>query len=339
MDVLVLGGTLFLGRHIVEAALARGWRVTLFTRGVTDPSLYPQAEHVRGDRDGGLGPLRGRRFDAAFDTCGYVPRIVRQSAQLLADVPHYCFVSSMSVYAGLEPGRREDAPLCDPPLPEVEDIQEHYGALKVGCERELERVFGERALLARAGLIVGPHDRMNRFPYWVNRLTEGGRCLGPGEPTQPVQWIDARDLAAWLLDSAEAGRGGPYNLAGPERPATVGELLSRMNAALGGRAELVWPGGDFLARHEVAPLDGLPLWAPPDLAGFFRTDLGKPLGAGLRLRPIEETARDTLATMQADGFTTEGKIGVQVESGLPREREQALLDLLSQEAGPATADT
>ena len=319
-----------MGRHIIEAALARGWQVTLFNRGVTGSALFPEVEHLTGDRDGGLEPLRGKRFDAVFDTCGYVPRVVRQSVELLSGATgQYSFVSSMSVYAGFESGCHEGSPLHDPPPPEEEDVQTYYGPLKVACEREVERVFGERALLGRAGLIVGPHDRINRFPYWVKRLHDGGRCLGPGEPSRPVQWIDARDLAAWHLDAAEVGRGGAFNLTGPATAATIGEFLSRVNEAVGGRSELVWPGDEFLFRHGVSPLDGLPLWMPHEFIGFFQTNIDKALAAGLRFRPVEETARDTLLTMQTEGFTTDGTIGVQIESGMPRERERALLDDLS----------
>lgn len=332
MKILILGGTLFVGRHLVESALARGWDVTIFHRGVTGATLFAAGdaiERIIGDRDGGLAALEGRHFDAVFDTCGYLPRVVGQSARLLADkVGHYSFVSSISVYAEFPSGYDESTSVHEPPAAGVEDLQKYYGPLKVGCEREVQQLFGDRALCARAGLVLGPYDRMNRFPYWLHRLGKRGRCLGPGDPRRAMQWIDARDLAAWLLDAASAQLQGVYNLTGPSCATTVGEMLSRVSAELGAQAELVWPGDEFLTRNGVQSMDGLPYWVPEASQGFVEANIERALAAGLKLRPIEVSARDTWATMQREGFTTAGKIGVQVESGMDDATERALVQQL-----------
>src|SRR5689334_13695101 len=202
MDLLVLGGTVFVGRHLVEAALARGHRVTLFNRGRQNADLFPEAEKLRGDRDGDLSALVGRRWDAAIDVAGRVPRIVRQSAQLLADaVPHYTFISTISVYADYAtPNLDESGPLATAADPTTEDPSgANYGPLKVLCEQEVERAFPDRALIIRPGLIVGPYDPTNRFTYWPRRVAQGGGVLAPNGPEQPARFIDVRDLAQWTL--------------------------------------------------------------------------------------------------------------------------------------------
>jgi 2'-hydroxyisoflavone reductase len=206
MDLLVLGGTRFLGRHLVEEALGRGHQVTLFNRGESNPGLFPEVEELRGERGGDLSPLRGRRWDAAIDTSGYLPREVRRSAEILAgSAGHYTFVSSISVYEDFaRTGIDEDAPVLEPPDPEPVELDwELYGGLKVGCERAVEAAMPGRALVVRPGMIVGPHDYTDRFPYWRRRVAEGGDVLAPGDPERQVQLIDARDLAGWMLRMAE----------------------------------------------------------------------------------------------------------------------------------------
>ena len=198
MDLLVLGGTRFLGRHLVEEALGRGHRVTLFNRGESNPGLFPDVEELRGERLGDLSPLRGRTWDDAVDTSGYLPREVRHSAGLLADsVGHYTFVSSISVYEDFaRTGIDENAPVLEPPDPEPVELDwELYGGLKVGCERAVEAAMPRRTLVVRPGMIVGPHDYTDRFPYWRRRVAEGGEVLASGDPERQVQLIDARDLA------------------------------------------------------------------------------------------------------------------------------------------------
>jgi 2'-hydroxyisoflavone reductase len=277
MKLLVLGGTKFLGRHAVAHALGRGHDVTTFTRGRTNPGLFPEAEHLAGDRDGGLDALRGRTWDGAIDTSGYVPRVVRQSAELLRDaVARYVFVSSISVYA--EP---EDEP-------DSEDVQQHYGALKRACERVVEDLYRDRSARVRAGLIVGPHDPTDRFTYWPRRLAAGGKVLAPGDPTQPVQLVDARDLAAWLVQLALEGPGGTFDATSPTT--TLGAVLERLR----GDSTLVWTDARQLLDAGVRPWTELPLWLPVEDWPLMERDVSAAIAAGLRFRPLEETAHDTL---------------------------------------------
>jgi 2'-hydroxyisoflavone reductase len=295
MRLLVLGGTRFLGRHLVEAALARGHEPTLFNRGRTAPGLFAGLEQLHGERDGDLAALRGRRWDAVVDTCGYLPRLVRRSAQALRDsVGRYLFVSSISVYADSSAaGQDEQSPRARLPSVDCEDIPGHYGALKAACEDEVQRLFGERAILLRPGLIVGPFDPTGRFTYWVQRVARGGTVLAPPSPAYPVQFIDARDLAAWALDLLEQRQSGAFNASGPAAPLTFGAFLDQCRHALRSTAEFVWPGSDFLDRHEVAPWTDLPLYAGDDGRGLNEVSLARALSAGLRLRPLGETCVDT----------------------------------------------
>ncbi len=222
MKLLVLGGTKFLGRHAVDAALAGGHNVTIFTRGQTNPELFPGVERLRGDRDGDLDALRGGSWDGVVDTSGYVPRIVRQSAELLHDrVGRYVFVSSISVYDDFSSPPTETSAVAELEDPATEEIEENYGALKAACEGVVEEIYGDRSARVRAGLIVGPHDPTDRFTYWPRRIALGGEVLGPGDPDAPVQFIDARDLAAWLVNLALEGPGGTYNAHRPRAAADV----------------------------------------------------------------------------------------------------------------------
>ena len=319
MKLLVLGGTRFLGRHLVEAAKARGHAVTLFNRGRTAPGLFAGVEELRGEREGDLAPLRGRAWDAVVDTCGYLPRLVRRSAQRLADaVGHYVFVSSISVYAdAAAPALDEDAPRARLPAADCEDIAAHYGALKAACEDEVTACFGARALLIRPGLIVGPHDPSGRFTYWVRRVARGGDVLAPASPECPVQFIDVRDLAAWIVDLIERGAGGAFNASGPAEPLTFAAFLDECRRALGATAQFVWPDAAFLASQGVSPWTDLPLYAGKEGRGLNEASLARALSAGLRLRPLAETCLDTLAAADATplrpGF------------GLEAAREAALL--------------
>ena len=201
MRLLVLGGTAFLGRHTVEAALGRGDEVTIFTRGRTNPELFPEAEHLVGDRDGDLGALAGRTWDGVVDTSGYVPRVLRLSAELLRGaVGRYVFVSSISVYGDFSRPVDEESDVAYLEDPFSENVEADYGALKAACEHVVDEVYGERGASVRAGLLVGPHDPTDRFTYWPRRLAEGGDVLAPGTPDAPVQLVDARDLGAWLVE-------------------------------------------------------------------------------------------------------------------------------------------
>jgi 2'-hydroxyisoflavone reductase len=297
VKLLVLGGTKFLGRHAVDAALADGHEVTMFTRGQTSPELFPEVEHLEGDRDGKLDALAGRTWDGVVDTSGYVPRIVRQSTELLRDaVGRYVFVSSISVYGDFSGAITEATPVAELEDPDSEEILESYGALKAACERVVEQAFGDRSARVRAGLIVGPFDPTDRFTYWPRRIAAGGEVLGPGDPGAPVQFVDARDLAAWLVRLALDGPGGVFNATGPSERLTFGELLDRARAAIGSDANVVWTEEQRVLDAGVQPWTELPLWLPgTDFAGMARADISRAVDAGLRFRPLEETVLDTLA--------------------------------------------
>lgn len=321
MRLLVLGGTLFLGRHLVEAALARRHEVTIFTRGRTNPDLFPQVERLLGDRDGDLSALGGRSWDAVVDTSGYVPRVVRVSAELLADaIGRYTFVSSCSVYATLaRAGADESAPTATIADETSEAVDIHYGALKALCERAAEKALPGRVLAVRAGLIVGPHDPTGRFTYWVHRIARGGDVLAPEPRDQPVQLVDARDLAQWILDMAETRRAGTFNATGPERRLTMEELLETIRATTRSHARLVWAAESFLVEQGVEPWSELPLWlAPetnPDDAGFLAVSAERAIAAGLRFRPLADTVFETLVNAETTA-----------RAGLDPRREAELLE-------------
>jgi 2'-hydroxyisoflavone reductase len=295
MRLLIIGGTRFVGRHIAEAAIARGHDVCLFNRGRTGPGLFPEAEHVRGDRHaGGLAALRDRRFDVVVDPSAYVPADVDAAAVVPAD--RYVLISSGSVYRDpVAPGASEDAPTHEPdgPLPKTIDSPGSYGLLKVLCERAAERRFPGRALVLRPGLVVGPHDHTERFAYWPRRAARGGAMLA-AEPGQPVQFIDARDLGAWTIAAAGAGTAGVFNAVGPAEPLTFADLLRCCAAASGADASPVWAGERFLLDHGVEPWTDLPLWLPAAGWGFLAVSAARARGAGLRTRPPADTIADVL---------------------------------------------
>ncbi len=298
MDLLILGGTRFLGRHFTAAALSAGHRVTLFHRGQTGAGLFPAAEHVLADRDGGLGALAGRHWDAVIDTSGYVPRVVGDGARTLHGAAgHYTFVSSISAYAQpFTAGADESAPTATLADPAVEAVTgETYGGLKAACERAVTAVFGARALVVRPGLIVGPDDPTDRFPYWPRRIARGGDVLVPNVPELPVQVIDARDLAAWMLARVERGTAGTFNAVGPDEPLTLHACVERIRTAVGGQARFVWADEEFLLARGVEPWTGLPLWVTGEDVPHSTVSAARARALGLRCRPLEDTARDTLA--------------------------------------------
>jgi 2'-hydroxyisoflavone reductase len=324
MRVLILGGTVFLGRHLVEAAQARGHQVTLFNRGQHNADLFPEVEKLRGDRDGGLDVLRGRRWDAAVDTCGYVPRLVRDATTVLADaVDHYTFISSISVFRDFKVvGMDESAPVATLDDPTVEEVTgEAYGALKALCEQAAEVAMPGRVLVVRPGLIVGPHDPTDRFTYWPARVAAGGEVLAPGSPDWPVQFIDVRDLAEWTIRLIESRATGIYNATGPDYRLGMGPFLEACIAVSGANARLTWVGEEYLLGAGVAPWSDLPLWVPEgeDYAGFARVDCGKAIAAGLTFRPLAQTIRDTLAWDAARPHDDPPR------AGISREREAELL--------------
>jgi nucleoside-diphosphate-sugar epimerase len=325
MRVLILGGTKFLGRHLVDSALGRGHQVTTFTRGKHDEVLPPAVERLTGDRDGDLSALAGHRWDAVFDTSGYVPRIVGASARLLAEQADvYVFVSSISVYKDWPGVSALDESYAVGVLedPSVEEVNgETYGPLKALCEREVEAAFSERCAIVRPGLIVGPYDPTNRFTYWPDRVARGGEVLAPGRPESLTQIIDARDLAEWLVMLAERRTTGVYNSTGPDRPLTMLSALETMRGVSGGDARFTWVSDDFLERNEVGAWMEMPLWIPEKEGSVSNVNVNRALAAGLTFRPLEETVRDTLAwrkTLPADA---------EWPAGLKPERERELLAL------------
>src|ERR1043166_872389 len=330
MKLLVLGGTKFLGRHLVASALKRGDEVTLFNRGQTNPDIFPEVERLRGRRDGGLGALRGRRWDAVVDTSGYVPRVVRDAAGLLADaVEFYVFTSSMSVYADFSEPNDEDSKLATLADESVEEVTvETYGALKALCERAVEEVMPGRVLVARAGLIVGPFDPTGRFTYWTARVARGGEVLAPAPPGRQVQLVDARDLAGWMLRMADARRAGVFNASGPDYTLTMRGFLEGCREAAASDAHFTWVGEQFLLENGVEPGGELPLWLPESDEKhrcFLAENCDKAARAGLTFRPLAETVRDTLAGQEAGspGFVQEGLTAH--EHTLTPEREEELL--------------
>ncbi len=310
MRILVLGGTEFVGRHIVEAAVAAGHEVTVFHRGRTEPADLPPVEHVHGDRDGGLGALEGRRVDAVVDVSGYQPRIVRLAVEALGGAAdRYCFISTGSVYAEpLPPLVTEDAPLAT--LGAAQGPYGSYGPLKVLCERVVRSAVGDRALVLRPGYVVGPHDPTDRFTSWVRRIARGGSLLAPGDGRDLVQAVDARDLGAFVVALLEAGATGTLNVDGP--PMTFAEALAAIARGCGTEPRIVWlPLEAIRARR----LEGaFPLWD----ASEAEIDTSRARGMGLRPRPLENTARDTLAWDRDRGLPP-------LRAGLDPERESRML--------------
>ena len=320
MRILVLGGTRFVGRAIVDAALGRGDMVTIFNRGRTAPGLYPGVETVTGDRTADLSPLGGREFDAVIDVACYDPAVARLSAEALADrTKRYVFVSSVSAYAdqSTTKGQLEDAPLARL-KPGVTDFAENYGANKALAEAVIREVFSGRALIGRPGLITGPHDPTDRFPYWPRRIAAGGQVLAPGDPVDLTQVIDVRDLAAFLLDACHRERSGVYTLTGTPRP--FGMLLDLCRTATYSDAELTWIPSDRLVAAGVDPGAGIPLWvAEAGYEAFNDVDSSRAVGAGLSCRPITETIRDTLSWDLARGGPAEWGLSPAEEARLLRE--------------------
>jgi 2'-hydroxyisoflavone reductase len=323
MKILVLGGTVFLGRATAEAALARGHEVTLFNRGRHNADLFPNVEKLRGDRDGDLSALRGRCWDAAIDPGGYFPRLVRASAELLADsVERYTFISSISVFAEFgTAGMDESAPVARIADDSVEQITgETYGALKALCEQAAERAMPGRVLTIRPGLIVGPHDPTDRFTYWPVRVARGGEVLAPNRPGYLIQIVDVRDLAEWTVRMVEAKQSGVFNATGPDYPLTMERLLLESKQVSGSDARFTWVSEEFLQAQGATPWTEVTLWVPEKgNAGFSTINVGKAIAAGLSFRPLTDTVRDTLAWDAARPPDVERR------GGIKPEREQAWL--------------
>jgi 2'-hydroxyisoflavone reductase len=339
MNLLILGGTRFLGRHLVTAALNRNHQVTLFNRGNHPAEISPDVETIHGDRNNDLAKLKGRRWDAVIDTSGYLPRAVKASAEVLsAAVDRYVFISSQSVYGDLSRvGVDETAPLASltgEQLAEANAIDasgqtsgvsygKMYGGLKALCEQAAEAVMPHRVLSIRPGLIVGPDDYTDRFTYWVVRVAGGGEVLAPGRPDRQLQFIDARDLAEWTVRMIEHEEVGVYNASGLAGSVTMGSLLAECKTVSGSPATFTWVTEDFLLQEPVAAWSEMPLWLPeeaaPHLKGFMFMNCDRAVTAGLKFRRLSDTVRDTLTWFRASRGDEELKAGI--DTG----REQRLL--------------
>ena len=324
MDLLILGGTRFVGRHVVEIALGRGHTVTLFNRGESNADLFPSIEKLTGDRDGNLAALKGRQWDAVIDTCGYVPRLVHDSAQMLASaVNHYTFISTISVYGDFSQiGIDENSAVATIEDETIEDITGgSYGALKALCEQAAENAMPGKVLNVRCGLIVGPYDQSDRFTYWVDRVACGGEILAPDSPNAPVQFIDVRDLGAWTLDMVESNQTGIYNATNPKDTLTIQDVLDTCQTESHSDAQFTWVGESLLLENDVAPFTEIPLWLPTSAAGGARINTEKAIARNLQIRPLAETIRDTLEwhRTRPDDY--------ELKAGLKPEREKELLQL------------
>lgn len=328
-NILVLGGTAFLGPHFVRAALANGHTVTLFNRGRTNPGLFDDLEQLQGDRDtGDLESLQGRTFDAIVDTSAYVPAHVTATAELFADrAQHYQCISSISVYDGL--GARagtfaEDAPvlaIADDVAAKITRIRDsfaHYGAMKARCERAAAAAMPGRVANIRPGLIVGPGDNSDRFTWWPVRIDRGGEVMAPGDPEAKVQFVDVRDLAAWMLHCLEQRIVGVFNANGFAGDVSMRDVLVGSKCATSTPVTLTWVDEAFLLEHEVGPWMQMPLWVPADAHGHTTNE--RAIGAGLTFRPIADTIRDTLQWAKAERGDAPFR-----RTGVPAEREAELL--------------
>lgn len=316
MHLLILGGTRFVGRHIVLAALARGHHVTTFTRGRTPDELPPEVERLHGDRTQDLSALLGRQWDACVDVSGYLPRVVRASAEALRDaVGRYLFISTVSVYEASGVGSlTEESALIELADPESEDIQAHYGGLKVLCERAVEAVYGARATILRPHIVAGPFDPTGRYSYWPLRLARGGAVLAPGDGKDGVQYLDARDLAEFAVRLLEQDQGGIYNVAGPVY--TWRDFLANIGRGVGVRPELHWREAGVLEASGIG-WNELPLYIPrsSEAASLMNVANGRALAAGFTPRAPEQTARDVLDWARAQP-PTPGQLSPEQEARL-----------------------
>lgn len=337
MKVLILGGTRFLGRSLVEEALKRGHEVTLFNRG-TNKEIFPEVEQLIGNRDSDVSLLKNRKWDVVMDTCGFAPHQMKKIAAVLGDnIEHYTFISSISTYKDWLPLHiKEDydvQPL--PPSDKLKAIEageispyEYYGALKVLCEEEAEKHWPGRVLYVRAGLLVGSFDYSDRLPYWVGRVAQGGKVMVPGRSDRPVQLIDVRDVATWAFDMAKKRKVGTFNVTGPSDELTIEELLNTCKAVTNSSAEFVWVEERFLLENKVQPWTEMPLWIPetfplegetkPWKGGFF-ISIEKAVNAGLSFRHIEDTIYDVYQWEKLRG-------DIERKAGISRERELELLE-------------
>jgi 2'-hydroxyisoflavone reductase len=331
LRILILGGTGFTGPYQVRYALSRGHKVTTFNRGKTHPGELPtEVEQLTGDRNGKLDALKGRQWDVVIDNPTTLPAWVRDAAQILkGNVERYVFISTISVYADTSNGVDETAPLAkydglDPYKETLEAMRasgyKTYGPLKALSEKETEKWFPGKTLIIRPGLIVGPGDETDRFTYWPVRIDRGGEVLAPGNSNDPVQFIDARDLAEWTIRMVENRETGIYNATGPAKPLGIGKMLDEIKDALNSNAKFTWVPADFLKQQSVEAWSNMPVWAGDEL-GLARTNINRALAKGLTFRPLAETARDTLVWFKSQPQDRQSKL----RAGLAPEREAEVL--------------
>src|SRR3984893_8351923 len=331
LRILILGGTGFTGPYQIRYALGRGHKVTTFNRGKTHPGDLPkEVEQLIGDRNGNLDALKNRQWDVVIDNPTTLPAWVRDAAQILkGNVERYVFTSTISVYGEIKQGVDESAPLSkyEGPDPYKETLDamkasgfKTYGPLKALSEKEAEKWFPGKALIIRPGLIVGPRDETDRFTYWPVRIDRGGEVLAPGSPSDPVQFIDARDLAEWTIRMAENRETGIYNATGPAKPLGIGGMLDGIKAALKSNATFTWVTEDFLTRQKVEPWSDMPVWTGKE-NGVARAKIDRALSKGLTFRPLAQTARDTLAWFKSLPQDRQSKL----RAGLTPERETEVL--------------
>lgn len=335
LNILILGGTGFTGPFQVRYALSRGHKVTVFNRGKTHPGELPkEAEQLIGDRNGQLDALKGRKWDVVIDNPTTLPVWVRDAAQILkGNVDRYVFISTISVYSDTsKPGMDESGPLAkyegaDAMKETMQTLRDSkfalYGPLKVQSEQEAEKWFPGKALIIRPGLIVGPGDESDRFTYWPVRIERGGEVLAPGKPSDPVQFIDARDLAEWTIRMAEQGTTGTFNATGPKDKLTMGGMLDGIKTAINPQAKFTWVDADFLAAQKVAPWSDMPVWVPPrgEEGGFTTISIRRALDKGLTFRPLSDTARATLDWFKKQPAERQAKL----RAGITKEREAEVL--------------
>lgn len=320
MNLLIIGGTIFLGRHLVSQALELGHEVTVLNRGTHKLEEQNAVEHLVADREANLQVLDGRKFDAVIDTCGYRPEVVRKSVEALkSSTDNYIFISTVSVYGEFpKPGITESDPIKYTPAGE----EGNYGSLKADCERIISELLPDNSLIIRPGLIVGPFDQSDRFTYWPARILAGGKIIAPGRPSRAVQFINVRDLASWILRLAERKQHGVFNVTGPQEKLTMQQFLTTCQETIVSKSELVWINDDVLLIAEIQPWIQLPLWIPhSDLQniGFMQLDCTKAFQAGLEIRPLEETIIDVLSWDRTRDSSIPRK------AGLTLERESELL--------------
>ena len=345
LNILILGGTGFTGPYQVKYALSRGHKVTVFNRGKTHPGELPAGvEQLIGDRNGQLDALKGRKWDVVIDNPTTLPVWVRDAAEILkGNVDNYVFISTISVYAdNSKPNMDESAPLAkyDGPDAMKETMATMkasnfalYGPLKALSEQEAEKWFPGKTLIIRPGLIVGPGDETDRFTYWPVRIDRGGDVLAPGDPKDPVQIIDARDLAEWTIRMVEQRATGTFNATGPWPAMTMGGMLNDIKSAEKSNANLIWVDTDFLATQKVEPWSDMPVWVPPrgDMLGFSSVSIKRALDRGITFRPLTETARDTLAWFKSQPPARQEKL----RAGLAPEREAAVLTAWKDRSKPS----